>query len=223
MRGHVDRLAKEAEEAAQRGEQGTSYAITRQITNSKFKKSMPVRSKEGVRITTEAGQLERWKQHFEEVLNVPAPQSAVDEIMVMEQLDIDVKAPSMEEIIRSLKRVRNGKAPGIHNIQAEVLKVDIETMASALHHVFTKIWNEEVIPVDWQRGVIVKLPKKGNLEVCENWRGVTLLSVPGKVLCRMRVVWGGGGGGVPGTVHRPKKTDHGSRITDHGFILYRQL
>ena len=193
----MDRLAKEAEEAAQRGEQGTSYAITRQITNSKckFKKSMPVRSKEGVRITTEAGQLERWKQHFEEVLNVPAPQSAVDEIMVMEQLNIDVKAPSMEEIIRSLKRVRNGKAPGIDNIQAEVLKVDIGTMASALHHVFTKIWNEEVIPVDWQRGVIVKLTKKGNLEVCDNWRGVTLLSVPGKVLCRMRVVQGGGGGG----------------------------
>ena len=60
-----------------------------QITNSKFKKSMPVRSKEGVRITTEAGELERWKQHFEEVLNVPAAQSAVDEIMVTEQLDIE--------------------------------------------------------------------------------------------------------------------------------------
>ena len=54
-----------------------------------------------------------------------------------------------------------------------------------LHHVFNKIWNKEVIPVDWQRVVIVKLPKKGNLEVCDNWRGVTLLSVPGKVLCRI--------------------------------------
>ena len=146
---------------------------------------MPVRSKEGVRITTEAGQQERWKQHFEKVLNVPAPQSAVDEIMVTEQLDINVEAPSMEEIIRSLKRLRNGKAPSIDNIQAEVLKMDIGTTASALHHVFTKIRNEEVIPVDWQRCVIVKLPKKGNLEVCDNWRGVTLLSVPGKVLCRI--------------------------------------
>ena len=114
------------------------------------------------------------------MLNVPAPQSAVDEIMVTEQLDIDVKAPSIEEIIRRLKRVRNGKAPGIDNIQAEVLKVHMGT-ASVLHHVFNKIWNKEVIPVDWQRIVIVKLPKKGNLEVCDNWRGVTLLSVPGKV------------------------------------------
>ena len=76
-----------------------------------------------MRIAPEAGQLERWKQHFEEVLNVPAPQSAVDEIMVTEQLDIDVKAPNIEEITRSLKRLRKGKAPGIDNIQAEVLKV----------------------------------------------------------------------------------------------------
>ena len=40
-------------------------------------------------------------------------------------------------------------------------------------------------PADWQKGVIVKLPKKGNLEVCYNWRGITLLSVPGKELCRI--------------------------------------
>ena len=41
------------------------------------------------------------------------------------------------------------------------------------------------MPLDWQRDVIVKLPKKGNLEVYDNWRGVTLLSVLGKVLCRI--------------------------------------
>ena len=81
----------------------------------------------------------------------------------------------MEEVIKSLKRLRKRKAPGIDNVHAEVLKVDIGTTASALHHVFTKIWNEEVIPVDWQMGVIVRLPKKGNLEVCDNWRGLTLL------------------------------------------------
>ena len=100
---------------------------------------MPVKLKKGVRITTEAGQVESWKQPFEEVLNVPAPQSAVDEIMVTKQLDIDVEAPNMEEIIRGLKRLRNGKAPGIDNTEAEVLKVDIGTTASALHNVFTKI------------------------------------------------------------------------------------
>ena len=30
--------------------------------------------------------------------------------------------------------------------------------------------------------VIVRIPKKGNLTECSNWRGITLLSVPGKVM-----------------------------------------
>ena len=30
--------------------------------------------------------------------------------------------------------------------------------------------------------MIVELPKKGSLSNCNNWRGITLLSIPGKVL-----------------------------------------
>ena len=36
-----------------------------------------------------------------------------------------------------------------------------------------------------KKGIIVKLPKIGNLTDCNNWRGITLLSVPGKILCRV--------------------------------------
>lgn len=111
-------LAKESEEAAQNGEHN---ALTRRKIKSKSKKSVPVRSKEGVRITTEAGQIERWKQHFEKVLNLPVPQSAVDEIE-KEALDIDTDPASVDEIISSLKRLRNGKAPGINNIKLTSLK-----------------------------------------------------------------------------------------------------
>ena len=32
-----------------------------------------------------------------------------------------------------------------------------------------------------ENGIIVPLPKKGNLSDCNNWQGITLLSVPGKV------------------------------------------
>jgi len=33
--------------------------------------------------------------------------------------------------------------------------------------------------------VIIKLPKKGSLKDCNNWRGITLLSTPGKVFNRV--------------------------------------
>ena len=35
-----------------------------------------------------------------------------------------------------------------------------------------------------ETGDMIKLPKKGDLSQCKNWRGVTLLTAPGKVVTR---------------------------------------
>jgi len=43
------------------------------------------------------------------------------------------------------------------------------------------IWEGREVPSDWQCGVIVPLPKKGDLSDCGNWKGITLLSILGKV------------------------------------------
>nr|KAG5714489.1 hypothetical protein BaRGS_006935 [Batillaria attramentaria] len=37
----------------------------------------------------------------------------------------------------------------------------------------------------WKEGIVIKLPKKGDLRDCSNYRGIMLLSVPGKVLNRI--------------------------------------
>ena len=52
-----------------------------------------------------------------------------------------------------------------------MLKADVETSAEVLTDFFHSIWASETIPEDWARGLIVKLPKKGNLNTCDNWRG----------------------------------------------------
>ena len=44
---------------------------------------------------------------------------------------------------------------------------------------------ERRVPDAWKKGIIIKLPKKGDLKDCGNWRGINLLSVPGKVFCRV--------------------------------------
>ncbi|VDP70646.1 unnamed protein product [Schistosoma mattheei] len=48
-----------------------------------------------------------------------------------------------------------------------------------LHVLFRKIWKDEQVPTDW-KGYLITIPKK-NMSKCENYRGITLLSVPGKV------------------------------------------
>ena len=60
----------------------------------------------------------------------------------------------------------------------EVIKLEIELL-----HQFNRIWKQERIPYDWSQGLIVTIPKNGDLTDCKNWRGIILLSIPGNVLC----------------------------------------
>ncbi|VDP20585.1 unnamed protein product [Schistosoma margrebowiei] len=83
------------------------------------------------------------------------------------------------------RKIKSGKAAGPDNIPAEALKSDIEETTNMPHLLFTKIWEEEQVPMNWKEGHLVKIPKKGDLSKCENYKGTTLLSVPGKVFNRV--------------------------------------
>ena len=58
-----------------------------------------------------------------------------------------------------------------------------------LYSLFKEIWEKEEIPAEWKEGYLIKIPKKGDLSRCDNFRGITLLSVPGKVLNRIILEW----------------------------------
>ena len=74
----------------------------------------------------------------------------------------------------AIKRLSNNKTP---EISAEMLKHQQSTISRTCLTV-------EVLD-DWRKGMVVKLPKKGNLSDCNNWRGITLLSTPGKVFWKV--------------------------------------
>ena len=84
---------------------------------------------------------------------------------------------------RAIRQLKIGKSGGVDNIPPEVIKAMDNISVNALHHLINRIWNEEQTPDDWRKGLLVKLPKKGDLSLCNNWRGITLLSIPSKILC----------------------------------------
>ena len=49
------------------------------------------------------------------------------------------------------------------------------------------MWRDEKTPSKWRKGLIVQLPKKGNLNESKNWRGIMLLSVVSKVMGRILI------------------------------------
>jgi len=100
-------------------------------------------------------------------------------------LRVNTKAPTVAEIKKVLKELRSGKAAGVDNISPEVLKVDLDITANMLHPLFEKIWNEGEMPNDWRCGLLIKITKQGDTANCDNWRGITLLSIPSKVFTRI--------------------------------------
>ena len=84
-----------------------------------------------------------------------------------------------------MKALKNRKAAECDNIPPAAWKEGGLVSSKVLHSLLNKIWSEEVIPQDWKMILLVKLPRKGDLSLSKNWRGIMLLSVASKVLCKI--------------------------------------
>ena len=114
-RRRIDEIAREAEEAAEQTDMKRVYDTTRLLSERKTVQRKPVKDKNGAVLTKTDDQLNRWKEHFQEVLNRPAPENPPD-LTEGPLLDIRRGQITMLEVKRSLKSLKNGKASWCHNI-----------------------------------------------------------------------------------------------------------
>lgn len=91
--------------------------------------------------------------------------------------------PIKDKIFETIMSLKNRKTPGQDYMNAELFKADPEIKAKMLLPLFTAIWKEKEIPTDWSEGIIVRIPKA--LSNCNNWRGITILSIPSKILMKI--------------------------------------
>ena len=180
-RVHVERMTQDAEDAVGR----ELYQIMKRLAGKKSTQPQHVLSKDGENLTSPKEQLERWREHFQDLLNRPLPLNPADIPPAHRTLNVKVDPPSKAQIERAVNKLKANRAAGPDEIPPEALKADTTMTSRALHPLFKKIWTSEEMPNDWKHGHLIKLPKKGNLKECSNWRGITLLSVPGKVFSRI--------------------------------------
>ena len=90
-----------------------------------------------------------------------------------------------EEVEAAVKSLKKGKSAEVDNIPSELVQVGGEFMTDMLLIICNKIWQTGEWPTPWTQALIITLPKKGNLQLCQNYRTISLISHPSKVMLRI--------------------------------------
>ena len=117
-----------------------------------------------------------WTCKFDEKFAAKA--GIYDESARVETLDKDI---TLEEVKQVLKQIRRGKAVGADGIFNEILMYGGPHMSEALWRLCQELFTLEKVLSEWGRGLIYPLHKNGDRQDPNNYRGITLLSVVGKV------------------------------------------
>jgi hypothetical protein len=136
---------------------------------------------------------ERWSEYFENLLNVederevdvPCMGIANGRHGRIEEQRGDI---CMEEVKMALRKLKNGKAPGVDEVEGEIIKAGGEWLMEWVLRLFKVCWKEGTVPEEWKKAIIIPLYKgKGEKSACGSYRGISLLSIPGKIYGRVLI------------------------------------
>ena len=88
----------------------------------------------------------------------------------------------MLEVRAAIQAMKSNNATGPDGIPAEIWKSS-EALAEQLHNLLAHIWEKEDVPQQFKDANIITIWKrKGSKSDCNNYRGISLLAIAGKIL-----------------------------------------
>ena len=130
----------------------------------------------------------RWKEYFASLFqaNGEMQQRVSRDVSGGEaQVEENVEEITIEEVQRSIARLKSRKTPGVCEVSGEMLKAGGEVVVEWLHRIMNRAWKSGMVPDDWRKALVVPVHKKGSKLQCKNYRGISLLSIPGKVYAKI--------------------------------------
>ena len=130
----------------------------------------------------------RWAEHLSELLNHinatdPFLVNQLPQFPILTDLDTP---PAFHEVAKAVKGLKNNKAAGPDGIPAEVFKHGGYPLLHRLHYFISAAWGAGELPQQWKDAItVIVYKRKGDRSECGNSRGISLLSVAGKVLARI--------------------------------------
>ena len=91
-----------------------------------------------------------------------------------------------EKVEAAVKALKMGKSPGVDNVPAEFVHAAGDAAIYVLTKICNKIWQTGIWPTQWTQSLVITLPKKGNLQMCQNYRTISLISHSSNVMLEQR-------------------------------------
>ena len=137
-----------------------------------------VKGEDGEIKTTDTDIRQRWKEYFNELLNVENP----SEMEELESVEGPLQDVTMKEVEIALKSMKSNKAPGPSGLNSDILKSGGNIVLEQLTKVLQHIMDTEESPDEWKDSVTIPLFKgKGDPLQCGKHRGLRLLEHSMKV------------------------------------------
>ena len=86
-----------------------------------------------------------------------------------------------EEIIKAIQALKRGKSGGGDELIPELFICPIDLILPIINCLFNRIFNTGDFPPSWEVSILVTLFKKGDINNPNNYRGISLLDVVGKI------------------------------------------
>ena len=91
-----------------------------------------------------------------------------------------------QKVKEAIQKLNFDKSPNRNDLLAEFFHCACPVLMGRLTTLLQTAWKTETIPEDWRNTLLVVLYKgKGPKNDCSNYRGISLLSVVGKILSRI--------------------------------------
>lgn len=157
------------------------------LRGKKRKELRGVRDKHNQLKTNITEILEVWREYYEEKY-MGEETEGIEREGIIEQIaanDNHMEEIRSEELEEAISRIKVGKASGADKIDPEMIKWIGKEGKKWLLEIIREAWRTNKMPREWEDNLLIPIHKKGEEDMCGNYRDICLSSVVFKLYTRI--------------------------------------
>ena len=179
----IGEQCREIEENLRKNYSKKAYQLVKDLTTVKHGKATIVQYGWGKCLTDEREILNRWTEYCTELYNHKT--NGDPSVLDCPQTDTEDDHPTLrKEVEAAVQSLKKGKSAGVDNIPAELVRAGGEDVITAFTTTCNKIWQTAEWQTPCTQSLVITLPKKGNLQQCQDYWTISLISHPSTVMLK---------------------------------------